>query len=149
MRTGLGVQALVCNAKAFDRSASDKMFADNLGGVFQAHVAVPDGIWVDHDRGTVLALIETPGLVYPDATSEAGCPGEILQFSVQFAFAVSSAAGARRAFRADVVTDEDMAFKNGQEENPPLARVSCRGGAQCDPGGFHISADQGLPGLRE
>ena len=149
MRAALRVQTCIGNAETFDGTAADEVLADDLPGVFHMHAAVPDSFGIDHDGGTVLALIEAAGLVDAYAAGETGSAGEILQFGVQVALSIGSAAWARRAFRADVVTDEDMAFKGGQEEYPPEVRVSCRDGAASRHNGFHISAVQALPDLRK
>jgi hypothetical protein len=115
MGAGLGVEALFVDAQAFDRAAADQVLGDDGIGVFRADIAVPDRVRVNDDRGTVLALIETAGLVDADAAGKAGVPAQLLQTGVQFAFSVAGAGRTRRIRRANVVADEDVAFKPGQK----------------------------------
>jgi hypothetical protein len=90
------------------------MLADDLGGVGGLHAAVPDCVRVDDDGGAVFTLVETERLVDAHGGGEAGFAGELRELSVKFALAVGGAGRARRAGGADVVTDEDVAFKRGQ-----------------------------------
>jgi hypothetical protein len=111
---GFGVDAFVGEAEALDRTPGDKVLVDDGFGVFGLHVAVPHGIGVDDDRGTVLALIQAKRLVDADIGSEAGFSSELRKAGVQFALSIGGAGRARGAGGADVMTDEDVTFKRGQ-----------------------------------
>ena len=114
MRARLGVEALVGEAQALDGAAGDEVLVDDFGGVFQADVAIPDGLGVDHDGGAVLALIEAAGLVDADARGEAGGLGKLLDGRVELGLAVGVARGARGILGAGIGADKDVAFKRGQ-----------------------------------
>lgn len=114
MRTGFGVEAIFVEAQALDGTTADEVFGDDGFGIFRMDVAVPDGVRVDDDRGTVLALIETTGLVDAHAAGKAGFPAQLLQAGMQIAFSIAGAGRTRRVRRTDVVTDEDVTFKPGQ-----------------------------------
>ena len=49
----------------------DEMLGDDLFDVAGSDVAVPDGLGIDDDYGTVLALVETAGVIGADGTVEA------------------------------------------------------------------------------
>jgi len=91
MGAAFGVDALVCEAKPFYRSAVDQVFLHDLRGIFRLHMAIPDCFRVDDNGRTVFALVEASGLVDPDGAAEAGSLGELLQLRMQFAFAVGGA----------------------------------------------------------
>jgi hypothetical protein len=114
MGAGLGVDAFVGEAEALDGTAGDEVLVDDFGGVFQADVAVPDGLRIDDNGMAMLALIEAAGLVDADAGAEAGSLNELLDGSVEFALAVGVARGARGVGGAGVGADKDVAFKRGQ-----------------------------------
>jgi hypothetical protein len=63
MGAGFSVDAPVRQAQAFDGPAMNQVLLDDLGGIFRLHMAVPDRIRVDHNRGAVLALIKAAGFV--------------------------------------------------------------------------------------
>ena len=113
MGAGFGVQAGVGDAKALDGAAGDEVFGDDFFCVFGFDSAVPDGVRVDDNGGTVLALIEAARFVDADAAGEAGFAGELRETCVNGALAIGGAGGAGRIGRTDVVTDEDVAFEEG------------------------------------
>jgi hypothetical protein len=114
MRAGFGVETIFVDAQALDGTAAEEVLGDDGFGVFRMDVAVPDGVRVDDDHGAVLALIETTGFVDAHAAGKAGFPAQLLQARMQFAFSVAGAGRTWRVRRADVVADEDVAFKAGQ-----------------------------------
>jgi hypothetical protein len=109
--TGFGVQAFIREAQALDWAAGDQMLGHNLGRVFRLHVAIPDGIGINHYRGTVLALVEAAGLVDAHFAGQPGGFGQLLQLRVQLAGPVGGAGRPRRTFGPHIVADKDMAFK--------------------------------------
>ena len=63
MRAGLGVDARVGKTQALDGPAAHQMLLDNFRRVRWLHMAVPDGLRVDHHRGPMFALIKAEGFV--------------------------------------------------------------------------------------
>ncbi|HEV2136539.1 MAG TPA: hypothetical protein VGR47_20130 [Terracidiphilus sp.] len=114
MRAGFGIEAVFVDPQALDGTASDEVLGDDGFGVFGVDVAIPDGVRVDDDHGTVLALIETAGFVDAHATGKAGFLAQLLQARMQIAFSITGAGRARRVRGADVVADKDVTFKPGQ-----------------------------------
>src|SRR5580698_960286 len=62
----LGVDAGVFHHQSLDGFAADNVSIDNLFHVGQLHPAIPDGVGINDHVRTVLALVETAGLVGPD-----------------------------------------------------------------------------------
>ncbi len=114
MRAALGVDALLGQPQPLHGPAAHQVFRDNLRGVAELDVAVPDGLRVNHHCGAVLALVQTAGFVDAHLTAQPGGFGELLQLGVQFAFSVGGAGWAGRVGGAGVVADKDVAFKCGQ-----------------------------------
>ena len=48
------------------------MFGDNLLRVISLHMAIPDGLRVDHHHRAVFALIQATGLADPDHSVQPG-----------------------------------------------------------------------------
>ena len=115
MGAGLGVEAGVGDAEAFDGAAGDEVRGDDFIGVLGFDAAIPDGIGVDDDGGTVLTLVEAAGFVDADPAGEASFASELREAGVERALAVGSAGGAGRIGGADVVADEDVAFEEGHK----------------------------------
>ena len=67
MLTRLSIETLVCEAKALDWLPSDDMRIDDLVDISLSDVAVPDSFGIDDDVRSVLALVQTSGLVRADA----------------------------------------------------------------------------------
>jgi len=111
---GFGVDAFLGEAEALDGTAGDEMFGDDLGGVFRLHAAVPDGLRVNNDRWSVLALVEAERLVDAHRGAEAGGLGLLLQGGEERADAIGGAGWPRSAGGAYVMTDKDVMFKRGQ-----------------------------------
>ena len=114
MRAGLCIQALAGYAQAFHGPAADQMLLNDSIGIVGLDIPVPDGLRVDHHRGTVLALVKAAGLVDADTTAKAGFFGELLEPRVQIAFSIAGAGGPRRIGGTRVVADKDVAFEGGQ-----------------------------------
>ena len=91
MRAALGIDALICQAKAFNRPSTDEVFSYNLLSVFRLDVAVPDSFGIDHHGGTVFALIQTTRLVDADLPCQTRGLGEHLQLRNQFTLAILGA----------------------------------------------------------
>ena len=114
MRTRFCVKAIFMDAKMLDGAPGNEVLGYDDFSIFGADVAVPDRLGVNDDHGAVLALIEAARLVDAHAAGEAGFPAQLLQAGMHFAFAVGSAGRTGRVEWADIVADEDVAFKPGQ-----------------------------------
>jgi hypothetical protein len=110
---GLGIDAGISDAEALDGPPVHQVLLNNFGRVFRLDPAVPHGLRVDHDGGTVLALVKAQGLVHADA-GEAGGLGELLYLGENFALSIGGTRGAGSALGAYVMTDEDVMVVKGQ-----------------------------------
>ena len=111
VRTILGIEAGVGQAEAFYRTAVEEVLGDDFLDVFDVDEAVPDGLGVDHDDGTVLALIEAARLVGSDMVLETGVLDGVLEGGFEFFTAIRKAAWTRGAFIALVGANEDVVVK--------------------------------------
>jgi hypothetical protein len=114
MRTCLGVDALVGQTQALDRSPGDQMLGNNLLRVFRLDVPIPDSFGVDHDRRTVFALVKAAGFVDADFAAQTSRFRKLLELRNQVALAVRCAGWTGSAFGANVLANENMAFKGCQ-----------------------------------
>ena len=104
----LGIEAGIGQAKAFDGTTVQEVFVDDLPDVPEMDEAVPDGLGIDHDYGSVLALVEATGLVGADVVLEASFLDGILEGRFKFVAALGQTTGPRGAFVALVGADEDV-----------------------------------------
>jgi hypothetical protein len=111
VRAILDVEAGVEEAQAFDGTAVEEVFGDDLLHVFDVDEAVPDGFGVDHDYGTVLALVEAAGFISTDVVFEAGVFDGVLEGGFEFFTAAGEATGTGGAFVALVGADEDVVIE--------------------------------------
>ena len=111
MRAGFGVDTVCGQAQALDRASGNEVFGDDFGRILRLHFAVPDRLRIHHHDRTVFALVEAERLVDADDGAEASRAGELLQLGDQLALAVRCAGDAGRSLGADVLADENMAFK--------------------------------------
>jgi hypothetical protein len=110
----LGVDALVGKTQTLNGPAAHQMLLHDLRGISGLHMAVPDGVGVNHHRRPVFALVQTEGLVDAHGGAETGRFRKLLQLGMEFAFSVGSAGRAGRIGGTDVVADKNMTFKRGQ-----------------------------------
>jgi len=115
MRASGRIQAVFGQDEAFDRLSAYQMLVDNLLDVPGLDKAIPDGLGIDHDGGSVLALFEATGFVDADAIAQSGVFCGVFQHFVQVVRPVRSTGWAGAPWLPHVGTDEDMAFKPGQE----------------------------------
>jgi len=109
--TMLGIEADIGQAKAFDGTTVQEVFVDDLLDVLEVDEAVPDGLRIDHDYGSVLALVEATGLVGADVVLKASFLDGILECRFKLFAALGQTAGPRGAFVALVGADEDVVVK--------------------------------------
>ena len=79
VRAMLGVEAGCGQAQTFHGAAVDEVLCDDFLHVFQLDEAVPDSLGIDHDRRTMLALVEAAGFVGADEVLEAGIFDGVLE----------------------------------------------------------------------
>lgn len=89
----------------------DEVFSNDLIHIFELHEAVPDGLGIDDHRRTVLALVETAGLVGADEMFESGVFDGILEGGFELLAAVGKAAGTGCGFIALIGADKEMVFE--------------------------------------
>jgi hypothetical protein len=78
---------------------------------------IPDGLWINDDRGAMLALVEAERFVDADARCKTGGLGMLLELHEKRAGSIGGAGWARCIGGAYVMTDEDMVFKRRQRES--------------------------------
>ena len=116
MRASLRVDALIGHAQALHGPAPNQVFLHDLFCVSRLDVPVPDRIGINDDVGSMLALVEAERFVDAHASGESRILGELRKPGVQLALSVPGAGGAWRALGADIVADENVAFKRRQSE---------------------------------
>ena len=94
MKTGLCIQTVLGQAKPLHRRTSHQVLRHNRGGVFRLHIAVPDGLRVNHHHRTMLALVQTTGLVDAHFSGQPRFFGQLLQLRMQIALAIRGSGGA-------------------------------------------------------
>jgi hypothetical protein len=111
VRAGLGVEAFVGEAKAFDRRAANDVRVDDLIDVGFGDVAVPDGFGIHDDGGTVFALVEASGLIGANAAFDSALSQLLLKYLLQTGLGEGIAGSAGMSRRALVSTDENVMFE--------------------------------------
>jgi hypothetical protein len=114
VRAGLGVDALLGQAQSLDGPAAHQVLIHDLRGVTGLHMAVPDGVGIDHNRWPMFALVQAKGFVDAYGGAESGGFGQLLQLGEELTFAVRGAGRARRIGRTSVVADKNVMLKRGQ-----------------------------------
>jgi len=112
VRAGVGVDAGVGKAEALDRAAVEEVLLDDLFGVAGLGKTVPDGFWVDHQDGAVLALVKAACLVDADAMLQAGGLDGILEGAAEFLAVFVTAAGAGGGIVALVEANKEVMFED-------------------------------------
>jgi hypothetical protein len=98
-------------SQPFHRAAMHKVLVDNLIYIFKPDKAIPDSLGIDHNRWTVLALVEAAGLVGADKMLQSSLFDGILEGGFKLLTAFGKAAWPRRGFVAFVGADKDMVLK--------------------------------------
>jgi hypothetical protein len=111
VRAMLGVDAGFGEAQALDGTAVNEVLLYNLVDVARVNFAVPDGLGVDDDDGTVLALVEAAGLIGADSVFEACVLDRVFEGGLELLGSLRETAGPGGGFVALVGADEDMVLK--------------------------------------
>ncbi len=114
MRAAFRVNAFIGKAQPLDRLAADEMLLHNLGCVGGLNVAVPDGFGVDHNGGSVFALVKTAGFVDAHLGAQSCGFGQLLDLRMEFALSIAGARRARGIGGTDICADKNMAFEYRQ-----------------------------------
>ena len=114
MRACFRVDALLGHAQALNGPAANQMLLDDLRGVRRLHMAVPDGLGIDHNRWPMFALVQAKGFVDANGGAQSGGFSQLLQLGVEIAFAVRGAGRAGRIGGSSVVADKNVMLKRGQ-----------------------------------
>lgn len=65
MLTTSGVEAMICSHQPLDRFSANDVGFDDFVNIVGCYASIPDRVWIDHNVGTMFALIETTGLIRP------------------------------------------------------------------------------------
>ena len=125
MGATLCVQAGIGQTKPCQRPPMEQVFADNLLNVLQLDEAVPDGLGVDHDDGTVLALIEAARLICPDREFQASFLQGVFERRFELFSALAAATRAGSALIPLVPTDKEVVLELWQWQWFPLGPNRC------------------------
>ena len=117
-------QLLVFRHSSATRSRSTGRPATRCSATISAassglHIAIPDRLGIDHHHRPMFALVQAAGFVDAHPAAQSGRLGQLLQLCVQVAASIGGTGGARRARRACVAADKDVALKCGQAVDPP------------------------------
>ncbi len=110
-----GIEALVGKYESFDGFSVHDVGFDDFLHVGSRDPSVPDAIGIDHDRGSVLALVETSRHVGAHSFLEPPQSEFLLEQELQFGLARRIAASARMSSFALIATDEEMLFELGHD----------------------------------
>jgi hypothetical protein len=108
---GFGIQAGVGQAKALHGVSANDVGIDNLVDIRFGDMAIPDGLGINDDGGSVLTLIETSGLVGAHSSLQPALGEFLLEELLQFGFGRRIATSTGIAGRALVSADEDVLFE--------------------------------------
>jgi len=102
------VQAAFGNQEIIEDFSSQDRFGDDPGYVFGGNPAIPDSLGIDHNRRSVLALVEAARMIGPGQGPESGLPELELESILERLEARRVAATPLVARVADVTADENV-----------------------------------------
>ena len=108
-----GVDALVGEHEPFHRIAVHHVRFDDLIDIIGRDPPVPNGVGVDHDRGSVLALIKTARHIRAHALLQPTQREFLLEEELEVRLPGGIAASARMSRLALIAADEQMPFELG------------------------------------
>jgi len=121
-------EARTLDLQAFDNSAVEQVFLDDLVDIPLIHIGVPDAFGVNHDHGAFLATVQTPRRVYPHAAPA----GDTQLFAAPFgmithrqcveALATGAAIGTLVGTEKDVIAIVVHGQKDTASARPCIAR---------------------------
>jgi len=110
------VDAGVPQTQALDRNSAYEVRVDDLLDIVGGDSAIPDPIRIDHDVGSVFALVQASGLVCPDFTLKAALGQFLLEKLLQRGLTRWIAAAPRMSIWPLIPADENVFLKLGHEE---------------------------------
>jgi hypothetical protein len=108
-----GVEAFVSNLEALNRSVAKNVLLDDLFGIGQSHVAIPNGFGINDHCRTVLALVEASRLVGAYGSADTSDGEKALELLVESSGAGRIATATRVSYRSLVAADEDVFVELG------------------------------------
>ena len=134
---GFSIKAGVGQAQPLDWMSANDVRFDDLVYVGFGNVPVPDGFWIHNDCRTVLALIQTAGLIRPHFALQAALRELLLECLLQLRFArldrsiradcPADAGSRRRRYASRISASEDQYLKKPE---PRRTRSLTKGNAQ-------------------
>jgi hypothetical protein len=115
MFTSRRIQAFFRKHQAHDRFPANDVGFDNFVDVSLGYVSVPNGVGIDHEIRSVLALVETARLIGAHFTLEAAFGQLLFEKFLQFRLAVWIAASPRVTRRALVTAYKNVPFELGHK----------------------------------
>jgi hypothetical protein len=107
----IGIDAAFRQAQAFDRATLNEVLFYDFFGVLGVSETIPDRFGVDHQDGSVLALVQAAGLVDANAMLEAGFFDGVFECAAELLAVFVGAAWPGGGFVAFVEADEDVMFE--------------------------------------
>jgi len=108
MLTGRGIQAGVRQSEPLHRSTANDMGFDDFLDIRVAHSAIPDGVRINDDVGSMLALVEAARLIRADAAFQPPLGQFLFEEFLQPTFGERIATSPRMSRWALVSADENM-----------------------------------------
>ena len=124
MRTVFSIEACIRQPKALHRPVMQKVFCHNFIHVFYLDEAVPNRLGIDHNHRPMLALIETTGLICPDAVLQTCIFNCIFECRFDLFASLWKTTGTRCRLVALVSADKDMMLKFRHGPGSLLSRLA-------------------------
>jgi hypothetical protein len=135
-----GIETLIGDTQPLDGPAAHEMFFHDGCRICGPHIAVPNGIGINDNGGSMLTLIQATGFVNAHTTCQPGSLCKLLELGMQLAFAIAGAGRPWCTLRADIMANKDVAFKYGQVVDPPAIRLQPRPSLQGTSNFPHLTA---------
>src|SRR5262249_29997782 len=111
VRAGRAVQATIRNDEVREDLTPDNRFGHDAWDILKLHAAVPHALWINYDRGPVLALFEAARVVCAHQGPESGLFQFALERVAQSLAAFGIAASSRMPGLAHIAAHEHMKGK--------------------------------------
>ena len=113
------VQTRIWNDQPLHQLSTQDVRVDDLVNIGQGHMPVPDSIRINHDVGTVLALVEASSLVGTNFSFQSVRRQFLLEGQLQLRMARGVATASRMPRRALISADKDVPLKLRHSPNLP------------------------------
>ena len=115
--TSRTVDAGLAQHQPLNGLSSNDVRVDDLVHIAECHAAVPDPFRINYQVRTVLALVQTAGLIGSNFSLQSALCQFLLEQFLQFRLSGRITASARMSGRSLVSADENVSFKLGHSEN--------------------------------